>query len=309
MESLIYDALAAIYTGGVITETTQFLADIMKALVTLFKDPTFSEKTMIFASMSGALMIIFFYMDLASQASRDIITLEKLVTSCIKFFIAFMILLYLQEIITALFNLCYLIYQSAAASLKETMNKDMIFFPGYYETVTFKPTPGALPPKSDALMDYIKNQLGYKNAITGYAKNMDLFLALIIPYFLATGAKYVSFFISVSNALMLIVQAIFAPLGVVQLFDEGQRSTGVRYLKRFAATGLTFAIILGILYGSTKFQTILISIQTNKLTSIDISNLKTAFSGTVGIQMVIIQFGCVGLLFKALQIAKETVGV
>ena len=305
MESLIFHALQAIYGGGVIVETADFLKSIMTALTALFEGEKLSAAMTVFTSMSGALMIIFFYMDLASQASRDIITLEKLVTSSIKFMIALIILIYLKEIIIALFNLCHAVYEMASHNLSATASNNIKFFPGYFKNAR----PGVFPAESDGLLEYIKKGGNYKSSIKGFLNNFSLLFTLIVPYLLSTLAKYAAFFIAISNSLTLIVEAIFAPLGVVQLFDDGQRSTGIRYLKRFTATALSFAVILAILYACALLQQELVNAGATAITSIDVDNMKDVFGSSAGIKMVVIQFGCVGLLFKSQQVAREIVGV
>ena len=131
-------------------------------------------------------------------------------------------------------------------------------------------------------------------------------------------ANIACYLVVIGNAISLITRTIFAPIGMVQLMEDGSKSAGVWYLKKFLADGLTLAAILAVLYAVSLLQGGLIAATIpedwNNTLSITepvldgILNLGAMGSG-VGLMMAAIQLAAVGAMFKASQIANDIVGV
>ena len=111
---------------------------------------------------------------------------------------------------------------------------------------------------------------------------------------------------------MIIVRVIFAPIGIVQLFDEGQRSAGIRYLKKFLAEALTFAVIVGVLFASAKLQnSIVLSISGDTMRNGILSgdNLKDVLDGPkLLIWINAINLASAGAIMRSGQLANDIIG-
>ena len=125
-----------------------------------------------------------------------------------------------------------------------------------------------------------------------------------------------SFLIIIGNAISLIVRTVFAPIALTQLMEDGSKSAGIRYLKKFLADGLTLAAILAVLYATSRLQASLISVSipadwhnTISATSLDTILNLGVLGGGIGIMLIALQLASVGAMFKASQIANDIVGI
>lgn len=73
---------------------------------------------------------------------------------------------------------------------------------------------------------------------------IQCFAILIIPWIFSLIMSLVAKFMSFSILLELGIRKAFAPFAVVDIYSEGMRSPGVRYLKRYLATFLKIVIAL-----------------------------------------------------------------
>lgn len=124
--------------------------------------------------------------------------------------------------------------------------------------------------------------------------------------------KIAAFLMAAGNAVIVVVRTIFAPVGIVQMFDEGQRSAGVRYLKKFFAEALTFAVILGILFAASKLQSaLMVNILSGKPFEgkLTVDNMDSVLGIKHCVPIIVIQLAATGGIFKANQIANDIVGV
>ena len=123
-------------------------------------------------------------------------------------------------------------------------------------------------------------------------------------------ARIAAYFLAIGNAIMLIARTAFCPLGIVQLFDDGQRSSGIRYLKKLVAEALTFAVIVGILYGASLLQAKLMDYVLGDTLNgvISVAAIPDIFEIGHLAGIIIIQLAAVGGMFKAGQLANEIVG-
>ena len=69
-------------------------------------------------------------------------------------------------------------------------------------------------------------------------------LNLIIPGLIMLLIKIACAFIATGNAITILVKMIFMPIPIVRIFDEGMRSSGLRYIRGFIADCITMGIIL-----------------------------------------------------------------
>lgn len=247
MEKLIYNTLVLVYGGGMADGVAKFARKMWEALNELMEG-NIGNAYSIFSAVAAALLVLYFYMDLASQASRDLLTLEKLVGIFIKFIIAFVILINVQTIMVQVTKFGYGIFDmvdNASMSLTTTKgdegvvsgNKEMISFDEYAAAKS--------DDDGDGYIDELYNQLDSDyGGITHFLNGLTLLLPCLLSWIVNLGCKFVCYFAIVRNAMDIVVRGFLSPLAIPQLFEEGQRSSGVRYIKIFAATCLEMAVIV-----------------------------------------------------------------
>lgn len=259
MAKMIYDTLKLLMSGSVTNDVANFIKSVINALQTLMSDDQVAVLLGVFTGIAGSLMTIYLFMDLLDKASKDMVTLEKLITTFIKWFVAMVILIYLQDLLVAMFKVAMGMYSMLAnSSVKSTQQMGIQYFPGV------NPDPSKWPAYNVVKESF--EGAGYKNSASAVAKKISVFIGALIPMAAMYIGKIAAFLMAAGNAVIVVVRTIFAPVGIVQMFDEGQRSAGVRYLKKFFAEALTFAVILGILFAASKLQSaLMVNILSGKL--------------------------------------------
>lgn len=160
-----------------------------------------------------------------------------------------------------------------------------------------------------------ENSLFGSGAIKGPINAIGSVLTLFIPWMISYLAIGLSYLVSISNAIMLVAYGFCMPIALTQCFEDGQRSAGIRYLKKFAAQALTFMVIIIILYAVSKLQGALLPQLLQGLykgNTLDINN--DNFKEIIGnwkvlISIVVVQFAAVGAMLKGSQIANDIMGV
>lgn len=294
MDRMFFNALEVIFGSSLIQDTANVLKTLMQALNDTFLNADVSQYFTIFSAAAASLLIVFYFIDLSSNASKDMITLERLVLSFIKLMIGFTILLFLPEILKGLFALINAIYNEVATiKMSETTYTGITF----WGEETF---PEKYTDQKILDMKFSKAFGAYMGAI---------FVALLGSVF-GWAAKGATYLFAITNAISLIARAIFSPLAVVQCFDDGQRSSGIQYLKKFAADGLTLAVMLGLLYVSSLLQSALGSsiIANEGIKDVGLEAMDLLSNGSLVFGVIAVNLSCVGAIMKSNQLAKEIVG-
>lgn len=292
-----------IFGGGMIVDISDFLEQVITATQDLFSN-NISVLVTTFSVIAGSLMIIFLYVDLTSNATKELLTLDRLILTFIKYFIAMVILIYLPEILNSLFELTKGIYDLACEKFTyDNLDYGIRFFPndGNSNSSVF--------PDFETIKDALSDA-GYSNKVTAVIKHISEFIPLLLVNLVFFVAKAAAYLITVSNAIMVLARAVFSPIGIVQLFDEGQRSNGIRYLKKFAGDALTFAAIVGILYAASLLQGQLIAsvVSENLGGVLSVDNISDVLNLSTLVPIVIIQLSAAGAILKAAQLSNDIVG-
>lgn len=299
MAELFFNAAGLLYGGTSITEIQGFISQILDALTTVFTDASIKQIIDIFLGIGVSLLTVFLYVDILDKATKDMITLEKLIMIFIKYFLAIMILINLPELIVTLFNLAKGLYDMLSGSASfESLHIE--YYPGH------NPNTAVYPEWSEDLQKAFK-EAGIKNGISALWKNFLALITTILVILVMWVGKIAGYFVVAGNALSLIARVLFAPLGVVQCFDEGLRSSGIRYLKKIVADALTFAVILGIMYAMSRIQVAILG-GTGKIERITPDNVLSLLSIKYCIGAIVLQLSAVGAMMKASQIANDVVG-
>ena len=299
MAELFFNAAGLLYGGTSITEIQGFISQILDTLTTVFTDASIKQIIDIFLGIGVSLLTVFLYVDILDKSTKDMITLEKLIMIFIKYFLAIMILINLPDLIVTLFNLAKGLYDMLGE--KDPFNSlNIEYYPGH------NPNTAVYPEWSEDLQKAFK-EAGIKNGISALWKNFLALITTILVILVMWVGKIAGYFIVAGNALSLIARVLFAPLGVVQCFDEGLRSSGIRYLKKIVADALTFAVILGIMYAMSRMQVAILG-GTGKIERITPDNVLSLLSIKYCIGAIVLQLSAVGAMMKASQIANDVVG-
>lgn len=356
MPEFVYNQFCTVFGSGLIEKTSKFMDMVVTALNSIFPadgSGFMNTACTLFGALAGSLLVIFYFMDLYTLASKDIISLDKLVVSFIRLLVCFALVVYCKEITVNTFNLCGNIYHAVAEktvntvlttdSLSKNNKKNSVItfwgmdsLPGYEDSLDIKvkyvihtqvaqatgqaqdkDEEGILEAKSmKDVFETSTNKGGiYGKGVKGTINAISSFMLLLLPWLISYVAVGLAYLVSVSNAIMLLGYGFFMPIALTQCMDNGQRSAGILYLKKFIAQALSFAVIIVILYGVSKLQGALLpqilKDMTNGKGTLDINstNFKTIISNFPAlISIVIVQFGAAGAMLKGTQIANDVIG-
>ena len=149
-------------------------------------------------------------------------------------------------------------------------------------------------------------------------KMLSSVITLFLPFLLCFVAQCVAYFVCVSNAIQLVLYGVFSPIALAQSYEEGTRSTGIQYLKKFIAAGITFAVIIVVMSAASWLQSGVVTWIASS--SSDLLNDKGVlainainFYNIIGdlkliIPYTVIQFGAIGAILKCDQVARDMLG-
>lgn len=247
MAKMIYNAVELLYGGGLADEVAKFMKKMWQAVSSLSQSEI-SNGYSIFSAVAAALLVLYFYMDIASQASRDLLTLEKLTVFCVKFIVAFVILLNVSTFMNGFVSIGQSLWNTVSTNTK-SIGSNVTSESEGRQQATFDEFINANPGDDDENPGYNKKLLDaieteYPSGIKGFFKAFDLLLPCLVVWLVGTVLKFLCYFAVIKNALEIVVRGYLSPLAIPQLFEEGQRSAGIRYIKAFAAVCLEMMVMI-----------------------------------------------------------------
>ena len=288
MGDVVFDFVYLLLGGGLADKLSDWMDSIMNAISVIVS--AMSTPITVMSGIGCSLMIIYFFMDLTNQASRDMFSFDKLVVAFIRLLVAFAILLYAKELID--------IVVDVMKAFKDWMQTSKTWFGD---------GSGSLMLTEEARSDFQSHYSGIFGAIDAV---FDL-VKFIIPGLVAWICELVGRFLSASTMVQLMARLILAPLAIVQVFEEGTRSAGIRYIKGLFAEAITFGVMLLILNTAAVFGNTLIA---EKLAE---TLPGTAFNSVAVVDavgwaefgyIIISQLICVGGMAGASKIAHDVLG-
>lgn len=314
MGKLAFETLKSIFGGTFIENSTKLMTSLIAALKEVFTTESVSGILTIFISISVTLLTLFLFIEIANKATTEQLTLERLIMILVKFFAACIIIANIFDIIMFSFNISMAVYETVEVSVKDSFKGennfgDLKFFPEQNKN------PEKFPEKYDTVKKAFEQE-GYGESVLSIIGNMSAFITCLLFKMCTFVINCGSFLIIIGNAISLIVRTVFAPIALTQLMEDGSKSAGIRYLKKFLADGLTLAAILAVLYATSRLQASLISVSipadwhnTISATSLDTILNLGVLGGGIGIMLIALQLASVGAMFKASQIANDIVGI
>ena len=301
MAEFVYTVFNAVFGTSLFQDVSEFLSSLLTALNTLFADKgAIKEGIGILSVIAASLMTIYLFMDVMSKMQMEMLTLEKLCMIFIKYLIGMLLLIYITDIISTLFGLASGIYEYVGEAYEVKIESQSFSMFGIDDWMN--------PDKKKDVIDALKGKFK-GNPVKALANNISMIFHLILPFLISKLAKYAALFFAGSNAIKLVARALFAPIGVVQCFEEGQRSAGIKYLKLFTAEALSFAIIFACLYASNLIQTSMLNPVIDSIGNIEsLEQINKLLGGTEIITITVLQLAVVGGMAASGQLAKEVVG-
>lgn len=246
MDRLIYTEVSILCGGGITKEVVGWMYTMFTYIENAFNSggivPTFIDA---FKAIACALLVLYFVIDLVSQVSRDMFSFDRLVLAFVKLIAAFALFLQLTTILSALVVIAKNLFIWVGATAPPTTSKSGKTFSFFQYGVknSSKKKLGEFPTyewcdKNNELEEYT----GFGGLVAG----LGVAGTLLIPFIIGIVAKFVCYFVTTSMAVAFIGRAIFSPLAIVQVFEGGTSSSGMRYLKSLAADAVAFAVMIGI---------------------------------------------------------------
>lgn len=247
----IYEMAQQVFGPGLAESLGEWMDTVLNAMKNALALAWVQDVIDVFCIVGCSFMIVYFFADLMNQASKDMFSFEKMIIAFIRILVAFAILVYLPDILNFL--------PDWAINFKE-----VIFMTG--DSMNGSMDLSSVWTSANGVDKYSS----YFNHFTKLLDIIGAFGGLLVPWLISFFAELMGKFIITSTAVMLIVRALFSPLAVVQVFDEGTRSSGIRYLKGLLAEGLSFACIIGIILIANSMTG---EILATEFASLDISKL------------------------------------
>lgn len=260
MANFVYNAVDILFGGGLTDAIADWMGNLYATIQTIINGGLVTTVMNVFAAIACSMLILYFFMDLVDQAKRDMFSFEKLIVAFIKFLAAFVVLLCLPELLRGVVNIGRLLYeamlQDNAGSIRGAINGGTTSVLDLFTDIpaadsgrsNYSVMPEWFTNTGDtysATVDAFEDAFGF--SIGKVLDNIQLLIMCVIVWLVGMIARIAGYFIVTSNAVMIIARVIFSPIAVVQLFEDGTKSSGMRYLKGLAADCITMAVIVIVL--------------------------------------------------------------
>lgn len=268
-----------------------------------------------FSVVACSMLIVYFTIDLINQASRDMFSFDKLVVAFIKLVAAVAILLELPLILQFFFKFGLNLY--AWIHSGSTANDEL------HVKIFGQSTISDLKEQVRTNSSFLDDELDYYTG--GLVDTVMHGLGVLIMCTIVDGigvvALIVGYFVSTSAAIKFIIGSMLSPFAVVQCFEDGTRSSGIRYLKGLFADAITLAVIALILKVCAAFTSSMSVTFINEIAK-DVPNI--AKYGIVGnddnatlgnfmslsrsLRLMLPQLAAVGTMAGASKVAHDVMG-
>ena len=288
----IFEALVVLFGNGLLNDIAEFLNTINTATVNALNTGVISDAIGIFKGLAASLVILFFLIELLNEAQKDFVTFERLTVMLVRLLAVTVLIMNLEMIVSGLEELSVLIFNAVKDLAGNSSNSFEIF--GENAATGYR---------------YSEVEKDMKDALGKAGIKQALMVVLQLLILISRLCYVVAYVIAVGRSIELIVRAIFSPIGVANLFEDGTRSSGFRYLKKFAACALQLGAIAVILYAANALCNSLISSLSEGYMTITKDNLLDVLGSTALWSMSAIQLAVIGITLKAQSICNDILGV
>ena len=131
--------------------------------------------------------------------------------------------------------------------------------PGENETFYFYPNEWPEYITVRDLFEYEYEPGNGKNLVGAIMPAIGKIFSLFLPWILSIVTLVAGIFLTYSSALKLILRVFFAPIAVVQMFEDGTRSAGIQYIKKLFAELIVFSLMIVVIVASKSLTNSLLS--------------------------------------------------
>lgn len=314
MAEFIYNAVDFMLGSGLTDDMSRWMSDLFQTIMTLIGNGSLIDVALnIFVAIACSMLILYFFMDLLDQAKRDMFSFEKLIVSFIKFLAAFTVLLCLSDILENVVRIGNYLYKAMLESGNDslqaaitTANGEMIeLFPDIPASDSGRSGYSVMPEWTEAVQEAFEDEFSF--GIGKVINNFGLIITSAVINLIAIVARIAGYFICASNAVMIIARISFSPIAVVQLFEDGTKSSGMRYLKGLVADCITMAVIIIILYAATAITNSIV-VDYSGFTEVTVENLRSVFTFRNTAVMLVPQLVAVGAMATGSKVAHDIMG-
>ena len=285
---IIYDFIMAVFGDSMSDTLSKWMESVFSVISDILNGNMVNVIFDAFAAIACSLLILYFFQDLMNQASKDMFSFEKLVVMFIRMFIAFCVLLYTKDILDIIVKWA-------------TGFKDISFsISGEFRDDVFRDFGLDRYTRSDFEEEF----KGLRNIL----RAMSAWGSLLLPYAISFFAELMGKFVITSSGVMLVVRMIFSPIAVVQVFEEGSRSSGIRYIKGMLADAMSFGVILIIIRIGNSFSAGLVNSALGGTFSLAPATLNQNLGLETFIPVIIPKLVIVGGMASASKIAHDVMG-
>lgn len=125
---------------------------------------------------------------------------------------------------------------------------------------------------------------------------------LIVPWALSFFVTIGGYFVAFSILFELMIRRLFTPFAVADIYGEGLRSRGMRWLLKYLAVYIKIAICLAVCYIAGVAQALIVPD--------DVSGILTDIFSVIGFLLLVIalNFTAIGVMLRGGEMANEVVG-
>lgn len=158
---------------------------------------------------------------------------------------------------------------------------------------------GSYTDNTAATLDTFISTIGNGATDGGITWFAGCFVKLAFPWILAWLVDIAAKFVIIQLVVEIAIRRMFAPLAIVDIYQEGMRSPGARYFKKYLAAFLKLAV--------ASFIGIIVPTLIANAGAVAGSDLESSFNYCFTV--IAINFAAIGIILKAGEYANDIVGV
>lgn len=285
--AMLMEAIDTFFGGGATSGLIDWMNDVLGAARTVLNGGLMTTAMAAMSGIACSLMVLYFFMHLADQVNRDLFTMDKMIVMFIKLVLSFAVLANLPILVDNLIQVGMLMFNLVESRF--TVNPETLI---------------DIQVTADSINQEYNSGI---SAIFGFITHLPTWLLCMVANILYMIVMVIGYFISTSTILMGLARAVFCPIAVVELFEDGSRSSGVRYLKGLVADFMSLAVMYIIIVMASQVSAGLIT-EMLGITAITLDNVEEIFTWTNFVPLFLPIVAMVGGMAGGSKIAHDALG-
>lgn len=285
--AILMESIETFFGGGATSGLVEWMRGILGAAQDVLAADLMQTAMSAMSGIACSLMVLYFFMHLADQVNRDLFTMDKMIVMFIKLVLSFAVLANLPVLVNNLIRVGLLMFN--------LMESNFLVDP---ETLI------DIQVTADSINQEYNSGL---SVIFGFVQHLKVWLLCTIANLLYMIVMIIGYFISTSTILMGLARAVFSPIAVVELFEDGSRSSGIRYLKGMVADFMSLAVMYIIIIMASQVSAGLIR-EMLGITEITLDNVESVFTFTNFVPLFLPIVAMIGGMAGGSKIAHDALG-